>query len=554
MGRGEDENNLRNRDLDNQVHADTKTSEILRAVARGQALPGGVAMIRNLAELKSAIASFQAGTLQDTTNRFGVADIKRHIVKQAFNLGYQNLIPRDMQGLSAEELGIVGLHNMLATFDDLKQESRFFSAKVRRSYASKGVAMPDGSFPIPDKDALRRAIKLAGKAKNPGAARRHVIKRARALGATSMLPDSWSVRQEVTLEEVNSKVFEQLLVCEGNIPLPLILEDKGTPENPGIMKIRVPFYVSNSLSNAPGFNKKVYFPGNILSNIVQEGKKDIAESRQPLTSYSRHAHALNATDLPCGAVVDLTQDSGIGYADIEVAPTSTGKDIQALVRAKHLNAVSLRARPDSFLMEDVKVNGQDAYGVKNLRISGIDFAPDSPAQNTYGIQILQEDVKVETNTNKEVSVELTLETLRSENASLVAEIEAPLRDRVTELENENKSLNQEITTFKEKETRAAISAYVDEIAAKHPKPEEAKPILAEIAGSCKSVEEFAAKVFPIMMESLKSGALPVATETAEEKLRKLFPNSGGGQVTDTLTQESEEDDKSEKVGALSVPA
>jgi hypothetical protein len=52
--------------------------------------------------------------------------------------------------------------------------------------------MPDGSFPIPDVDALKRAIKLAGNAKNPAAARAHIRKRAKVLGAESLLPDSWA--------------------------------------------------------------------------------------------------------------------------------------------------------------------------------------------------------------------------------------------------------------------------------------------------------------------------------------------------------------------------
>lgn len=51
--------------------------------------------------------------------------------------------------------------------------------------------MPDGSFPIPDKDALRRAIQSIGRAKNPDAVKRHIKKRAKALGATDMLPDDW---------------------------------------------------------------------------------------------------------------------------------------------------------------------------------------------------------------------------------------------------------------------------------------------------------------------------------------------------------------------------
>ena len=73
----------------------------------------------------------------------------------------------------------------------LKLATREFPAKARDKMASKGVAMPDGSFPIPDKDALRRAIQSIGRAKNPAAAKAHIKKRAAALGATDMLPEDW---------------------------------------------------------------------------------------------------------------------------------------------------------------------------------------------------------------------------------------------------------------------------------------------------------------------------------------------------------------------------
>lgn len=68
---------------------------------------------------------------------------------------------------------------------------RDFSSEERQRMAKSGVAMSDGSFPIPDRDALRRAIAAYGRAGNKAAVRRHIVKRARALGATDLLPDGW---------------------------------------------------------------------------------------------------------------------------------------------------------------------------------------------------------------------------------------------------------------------------------------------------------------------------------------------------------------------------
>lgn len=72
---------------------------------------------------------------------------------------------------------------------------RDFSARQRRTAARRGEAMPDGSFPINDSGSLHDAIHLWGNAKNPAAAKRHIISRARALGLTSQLPEDWGVQK-----------------------------------------------------------------------------------------------------------------------------------------------------------------------------------------------------------------------------------------------------------------------------------------------------------------------------------------------------------------------
>lgn len=68
-----------------------------------------------------------------------------------------------------------------------------FTAKQRRTLASRGAARSDGSFPIRNEQDLRNAIRAVGRASDPAAARRHIIRRARALGLTSLLPSSWKV-------------------------------------------------------------------------------------------------------------------------------------------------------------------------------------------------------------------------------------------------------------------------------------------------------------------------------------------------------------------------
>lgn len=63
----------------------------------------------------------------------------------------------------------------------------------RKRAAADGAAMPDGSFPIKDAADLKRAIQAFGRAKDKGAAKRHIIRRAKSLGKVSLLPDTWKV-------------------------------------------------------------------------------------------------------------------------------------------------------------------------------------------------------------------------------------------------------------------------------------------------------------------------------------------------------------------------
>jgi hypothetical protein len=71
-------------------------------------------------------------------------------------------------------------------------DKRDYTDEERKEYAKNGMAMKDGSYPIPDTDALKDAIEAYSQAKNKAATQRHIIKRAKALGATDMLPEDWS--------------------------------------------------------------------------------------------------------------------------------------------------------------------------------------------------------------------------------------------------------------------------------------------------------------------------------------------------------------------------
>ena len=81
------------------------------------------------------------------------------------------------------------------TFDTI-EEKRFYTQKRREEYAKRGWALPDGSYPIRDVGDLRNAIQAYGLGKDREAAKRHIMKRARALGRTELIPDNWKVREK----------------------------------------------------------------------------------------------------------------------------------------------------------------------------------------------------------------------------------------------------------------------------------------------------------------------------------------------------------------------
>ena len=77
--------------------------------------------------------------------------------------------------------------------DDDAEARRDFSAAERKDAAQKGFALPDGSFPIKTTSDLKNAVQAFGRAKDKVAAREHIIKRARELGAISLLPKNWKM-------------------------------------------------------------------------------------------------------------------------------------------------------------------------------------------------------------------------------------------------------------------------------------------------------------------------------------------------------------------------
>jgi hypothetical protein len=113
-------------------------------------------------------------------------------------------------------LEVSGTDEDVAAFADLLRVSgksvkdaveilkRDFSQAERDKAADSGAAMPDGSFPIKSVADLHNAIRLAGNAKDPAAARAHIKSRAKALGAEDQIPDTWKLTDSTLVDAIEA--------------------------------------------------------------------------------------------------------------------------------------------------------------------------------------------------------------------------------------------------------------------------------------------------------------------------------------------------------------
>jgi len=122
-------------------------------------------------------------------------------------LGYDKYEPEEAEDIEAEAAEIA-----------LK---RAFTEDQRTAMAKEGNALPDGSYPIASKSDLQNAISAYGRAKDKEAAKRHIMKRAKELGAESMIPANWvaggaemSKKDDDSIEVADNSFMASLLEFE----------------------------------------------------------------------------------------------------------------------------------------------------------------------------------------------------------------------------------------------------------------------------------------------------------------------------------------------------
>ena len=154
---------------------------------------------------------------------------------------------------------------------------REFSDEKRKQLAAAGHALPDGSFPIENVTDLHNAIQSVGRAKNYSKVRAHIIARAKALGATSVLPDDWKVTK--FFEDVKD-AFEKAIGTSSSVDQE---RDERTVEN----YVRGNF--NTNVDNQPG---DYTIGGTTMSSQTTEPDpkgdiavtKDLPNATQPATT------------------------------------------------------------------------------------------------------------------------------------------------------------------------------------------------------------------------------------------------------------------------------
>jgi hypothetical protein len=145
-----------------------------RTTAGGWALPDGEFRIASPDGVVAAVESYWK------TDRPDKGALRDHISMCARRLGCEDLLP-----------GIWSEYGLVASGGH--GEFRTFSPEQRKKLVEKKQAMPGGSYPIVTVADLKNAIKAYGRAKpsQRAAVRRHIIKRAKALGHPELIPSSW---------------------------------------------------------------------------------------------------------------------------------------------------------------------------------------------------------------------------------------------------------------------------------------------------------------------------------------------------------------------------
>ena len=106
---------------------------------------------------------------------------------------------------------------MLQVMDDTDAELAVINRKQRMKLAEEGKALPNGSFPIRNASDLRNAVQAYGRSKpgQRGKVRRHIMKMARQLDKTDLIPENWIQAIKASGDDSASAIVESMTSAGG---------------------------------------------------------------------------------------------------------------------------------------------------------------------------------------------------------------------------------------------------------------------------------------------------------------------------------------------------
>jgi hypothetical protein len=176
------------------------SGKVLALVAAGAHY---MAVMRSEPTLKLAATAALMSELSMSADDANLA-IRTKKAKKALK---KNQTARQIEAITAS------LESMRTATQAALAEAEFakFSDEERTKLADKGFALPDGSYPIRNEDDLRNAITAYGRSKPQDRVkvRKHIAKRARALGKMYLVPEDW---KSVASSEAEAMIASMRLI------------------------------------------------------------------------------------------------------------------------------------------------------------------------------------------------------------------------------------------------------------------------------------------------------------------------------------------------------
>ena len=258
------------------------------------------------------------------------------------------------------------VNQLQKTTDNKGMEKRKYTDEQRQAMAKKGQALPDGSFPIADVEDLKNAIHAYGRASDKAAAKAFIIKRAKALGATNVLPEDWNAKgdePEMTKEVESDKELEKVNVKGGEERdanaevVSTEVPEETTAVDPVAVKPEKKEVTEEKKADEPEVKKGLYTVAQLAECV--ENLTWIVESAEFESEYegdkSEVPAQLKAAVAQVGqALVAMTQE--------EVAEAAAEDDVEVIAEP-----VELADRPaDLIKMVDEKLNAKNDEMLKAL--------------------------------------------------------------------------------------------------------------------------------------------------------------------------------------------